>query len=184
MKIMLLVLLCLFVLFIVHLIHVGARREHFGTAAVEAIVVYGISNIPILALTLVSFLRDNENPYATVISNLKDVMNGGDVFIYVSALIAPVVWVLIARAREAHRVLAGLYWVLLLLIIVFSAFSFQEVRLTENINQNALDFTAIVLYCVSLMLWYGAIVYTRFVESYEPKKSGNSVLDGLQGGGK
>lgn len=181
MIITLIILLLMFGCFIYYLTRLGARGEHFSKAATETIIVYFISNLPIMFLAWASLSSNSTNSSDALVLNIGSLIKGGEVFIYVSAILAPVVWALIAYFKDTHRILAGLYLLALIIILPFSAFSFQQVRLTENLNQGAIDISALLLYCVSLILWFGAVVYTRFIESYERSDSGNSVLDGLRG---
>lgn len=178
MKIALGVLLLTFVIFIYYLSRIGARREHFAKAALETVVVWIISNMPVGFLWWGALYGKDKDRLDQV---WLELLSGGEVFIYVSAIVAPVVWALMAYFKESHRVFTGLYLMALLIILPFSAFSFQQARLAESTNQNILDVSAVMLYCVAMILWFGATVYTRFVESYEPATSGNSVLNGLRG---
>lgn len=172
-------LLVTFIFFIIYLINIGAKGEHFGKAAVETVVVWVISNMPIGFLFMAAKYNEDENRFKKLIIGM---LNGGEVFIYVSAILAPVVWALIAYFRESHRVLTGLYIMSLIIILPFSAFFFQQARLAGNHNSSMLNISAMLLYFASIILWYGATVYTRFVESYEPTTPGNPVLNDLQGG--
>lgn len=178
MKIALGVILLTFIGFIFYLSRIGARREHFATAALETVVVWVISNMPVGFLWWGALYGKEKGQLDEVLLGL---FSGGEVFIYVSAIVAPVVWALMAYFKESHRVFTGLYLMALLIILPFSAFSFQQARLGDSANQSILDVSALMLYCVSIILWFGATVYTRFVESYQPAVAGNSVLNGLRG---
>lgn len=179
MKVALAVLLLIFLCSIYYLTHIGAKREHFTKAALETLVVWMISNMPVGFLWWGSLYGNDKDRLNQLLVGL---LNGGEVFIYVSAIVAPVVWALMAYFKESHRVFTGLYFMALLIILPFSAFSFQQARLAGGADQDVINFTALLLYFVSMILWFGATVYTRFVESYEPSLSGNSVLNGLRGG--
>lgn len=179
MKVALAVLLLIFLCFIYYLTRIGAKREHFTKAALETLVVWIISNMPVGFLWWGSLYGNDKDRFDNLLLGL---LNGGEVFIYVSAIVAPVVWALMAYFKESHRVFTGLYVMALLIILPFSAFSFQQARLEGSVNQDVINLSALLLYFVSMILWFGATVYTRFVESYEPSTSGNSVLSSLQGG--
>lgn len=183
MKITLIVLFIFFIIFIGYLHRLGAKREHFIRAVIETFVVYIISNLPIISLILVAFLTDKINTMVQIENNIRAIINGGEVFIYISAILAPVVWTLIAYFRDSHRALTGIYIFILFIMFPFSAFSFQQARLSETLNQNALDISALLIYGISLVLWFGAVVYTKFIEGFEPGiKSGKSVLQELEEG--
>ncbi len=173
-------LFCVFMLFIYHLVRIGAKGEHFSAAAIETSVVWVISNMPMGFLLWQSLHSNNPDGWKHVLLGL---LNGGEIFIYVSAIVAPVVWALMAYFREAHRIFTGLNLMALFIILPLSAFAFQQAKLTVTGPQETLDLSFLLMYCVSMILWFSATVYTRFIESYEPSSaSGNTVLNALQGG--
>jgi len=176
------VLSVLFILFLLYLISIGAKKEHFGRAALETGLIYIISNMPVWLLMWAFISKSNNSvTWVRVFDNLETVLNAGDIFIYVSAILAPVVWTLVAYFKESHRVLSALYIISLILILPFSAFAFQQARLVQDVNQVVFNNSALFLYVVSLVLWYGATVYARFVENYKPGAPQNTVLDRLRG---
>lgn len=111
---------------------------------------------------------------------LQKALSGGEIFIYVSAIVAPVVWALMAYFKEAHRFFTGLNLMALLIVLPLSAFAFQQSKQTEMGNQ--LDLSSLLMYSVSMILWYSATVYTRFIEGYQGSSSRNSVLSDLERG--
>jgi len=172
----------IFFVFLYYLVSIGARKEHFGKAALEISLIYMISNLPVWLLVWAFVSRNQHNDEIVGLARyLESVLNAGDIFIYVSAILAPVVWTLVAYFRESHRVLSALYIVSLIIILPFSAFAFQQARLVNEVNQVVFNNSALFLYVVSLVLWYGATVYARFIENYEPGSPHNSVLNGLRG---
>lgn len=177
------IIIAMFICFLRYLVSIGARKEHFGKAALEIVVVYAISNLPVWLLIWAYVSRGNNNDDADIgmSTYLESVLNAGDVFIYVSAILAPVVWTLIAYFRESHRVLIAIYIVCIILILPFSAFAFQQARLVGEMDQEVFNNSAMFIYFVSLVLWYGTTVYARFVENYEPSSPGNKILKGLRG---
>ena len=173
-------LVIVFLFFIFYLVRIGAKGEHFSVAAGETIVVWLISNMPIGFLLWQALHSNNSEGWEHVLLKL---INGGEIFIYVSAIVAPVVWALMAYFREAHRFFTGLNLIALFIILPLSAFAFQQAKQAASSPQDTLDLSFVLMYCVSMILWYSATVYTRFIESYEPSTSGgNKVLAGLQGG--
>ena len=187
MGIIIFISLFVFILLMFYLVNIGAKASHFIRAFVEAIVIYFISNLPIIFLFWAVYSKSIETAGAN--NSYMMLVNGGEVFIYVSAILAPVVWALMAYFKEAHRVLSGLYLLALISILTFSAFSFQQARLVDGLNEGVIDNSALLIYFVSLALWFGALVYNRFIETYEgggddndeTGKVDNAILRSLRG---
>lgn len=180
MTIILIILGVILFIFVYYLFQKGARKEHFGKAALETLIIYVISNLPIWILILVSIYDGTVFDLNSLVVNMNKILKSGDVFIYISAILAPVAWTVWAYFKDTHRVLMGAYGLALIIVFLFSAISFQQVRLTEVTNQNALDNSAILLYGISLILWYGSVVYTKFIDGYQPNPPSNPITEGLK----
>ena len=179
MTIFAILMVALFIFFAFYLYKIGASTKNFLDATIEILVTYFISNLPMIFLIAGAWLDKSPNKIEVITNNLKNIINGGEVFIYISAVLAPVVWILVAYFKDSHRVLTGIYVITLFSIVPFAAFSFQQARLSSHVDPSALNTSAIILYSISLMLWYGAVVYTRFVGSYSGPTQRNNILKEL-----
>lgn len=157
---------------------------------VEGVVTYFVSNLPYLFLLFAFFLHTQDARYegATVYEALASQIRPGEVFVYISTLLAPTVWVMVYHWRARRH--AVLFWFLLgfqWLALLPAAYMYGADKMNAEINEQFATNAAIVIYCITLGVWYFALVFQKKkIDSIggESEESGSDVLRKLRREGR
>jgi hypothetical protein len=119
---------------------------------------------------------------ATISEVITNNVQSGEIFIYVSALLAPFVYVMIqyVRARR-HFPLYSIFFGVTLLCYGYSIIVFGMYRLGRLENLDFVAATSGYFYLVSLVLWYFSLVFSKklFKPNTEEISGAQKILDNL-----
>lgn len=165
----------------------ATKYEDYVDPAWEFLTVYIISNVPFIALILMHLagtkgaLANLETIYNVIAENVKS----GEILIYVSALLAPFVYIMIQyhRARR-HFPLYGFFLLMTAGVYTYCLLVFSMYRLDRIKNLSFVSETSVYFYGAALVLWYFSLVFQRKLQKRPiiPEISGaQHILDGLGG---
>jgi hypothetical protein len=140
------------------------RFDIYIESAREFLWVYLVSNIPFLALVLMHVIgtKGAKADAVTIVEVISNNVQSGEIFIYISALLAPFVYVMIqfVRARR-HMPLYSLFFILTVACYVYSFLVFGMHRLGRIENHDFVASTSIWFYITALVLWYFSLVFSK-----------------------
>lgn len=158
------------------------RYEIYIESAAEFLTVFFVSNGPFIVLILMHlFGTEKAQPdLSTLTQVIYSNMQSGEIFIYISALLAPFFWVII----QYHRAKENLPYFAVFLIAtgiayVAGAIVFSMYRLGSIKNAALVSEVSIYFYVFSLIIWYFSLVFAKkLAKSMHPsqRKSGAEVL--------
>lgn len=161
------------------------RYKYYVDSLLECILIFIISNIP-FAVLVISSIADNKN-YSFCWDSIRKIIGQniaiGEVLVYISALIAPVMAVMIKyhRARRHFPMFTMLFFVQTLVVVVAVIF-FMKYKSGPIVNLEFVSSGSFFLYIISLIMWYISIVYEKKLvdNPYKNEKSGaESILEKL-----
>lgn len=153
----------------------------------EFITVYIISNLPFLSIAIYETASTKEATFTieTLINIAVENFGSGEIFIYVSTLLAPAVYMMVKyhRARR-HFPLFSLFITFQLIIFLICILFFVMNRSDQIRNIDFVNSWSLVIYIGALIYWYAALVFGRRLEEenpYKDQQSGaESILKGLK----
>jgi hypothetical protein len=150
----------------------------YGRSLGEFAVVYFVGNIPFLfilidgslsakAITLREFLAEEGRP--------------GEILIYVSAFLAPVIFTFLSWYKSANPTWHTTHFLLILACLMLSLYLFVKYRNLNFFENTKIDQVSLFLYLCSLTLWFFSIVYYRALnEKNFSHKGKNRILTRMQ----
>lgn len=157
--------------------NIGLSRHHIWSAFKEVSFIYFFSNLPIIILLI---FEQSSSEQTSLFSSFVELLNDGDLFIYTSALIAPVFWLLIAYSRDNYRPVNGLLMIVAVLLVIFSSIFFKNTSIENSIPTNTLNDGYLALYIYSITIWICSVIYKTFLDSFEPEDDENKILVKLE----
>ena len=155
-------------------------------AGAEFVFVFIVSNSPFLFAFLTTLLssQEVEPNSAGALTVLKELVKPGEILFYVAALLAPFCYVLV-RFHRARRVFPLFGFAIIVLILVYGSCTVLLVvyRVHSLKNPALVEVFAFYLYCISVFLWYVALVFQRKLEKLTtlPRSGAEEILRGLNG---
>lgn len=156
-------------------------------AVLEFLVVYITSNIPYIALVLIHILSTAGTTLdlVTVTGVISSNVVPGELFIYVSTLMAPFVYVMLQYVRALrHFPLYGLFLGITALVYLYCLIAFSMFKSGTIQNVPFMESVAPYFYLIALILWYFSLVYGRKLSKPEKGMGSNaqSIINQLGGG--
>lgn len=161
---------------VISLWHIGVSKHHLFSAMKEVSFIYLFSNLPLIILICFQHSSTKDSPLDILIQFFND----GDVFIYTSALIAPVFWLIVAYSKDNFRATNGFLLIVALLIIIFSSVLFGNSTISNTVPINTLNEGYLTLYLCSIFLWIFSVIYKRFLDAFDNEPQKNNVLENLE----
>lgn len=133
----------------------------------EALFVFIFSNIslPFLVFVHVVSTPQEKLSLAVAIRVIREAVSSTEIFVYILALIAPALWVMVHNWRARRH--PGLFFTLLILqgmIVCCCAYIYGKAKFGGIENQPFVDSWAITCYLIGLMIWYISLVYDKVLK--------------------
>lgn len=153
-------------------------KNSYTDALTEFVVVFALSNLPFAFFVFSHYLGTPDSRFSAIgaAEIIKTSWKPGEILIFVSALLAPVSY-LITKFHRAQRHMPG-YTVLsivLLLMYMASSYIFAYDRLHAIKNEDFSRASAISLYLVAILIWYIGLVFQRKLENPPIDKRGDTA---------
>jgi Na+/glutamate symporter len=180
---------------IVRAITYATRKEH-QDALREFVLIWGSSLLPIIACVAIDYfthysvennLVTNATPIEGLMLRIYSNINSGELFIYVCALIGPVILMLSRYNDERRRFPEYMTFHLAIVVLLMVSCTVYSLSRTEKLKNIALaDATALVVYLVGLAIWYSAMIYDRVRPNYAAAldNDANELQRALEGEGR
>lgn len=144
-----------------------------------------------LAFSVFVYIAQTENAflsYDTVESVIANNVKASEVLVYLLALVAPTLWIMVSHWRARKHV--SLFWTLFfvqIIIIICSSWIYGAAKSGLLKNDIFVNKWAISCLIVALLIWYATLVYQKIVldkvsgPSYSSApESGSSILAELE----
>jgi cytochrome bd-type quinol oxidase subunit 2 len=137
--------------------------EDHKNAFIELFFTLLFSFSPILITILGDYyFWDDKTSFSVLDSIVKNIKNG-ELFLYVSSLMAPIFYTILRDRKSQERFPSGLSNMFFyFLIVLISALSFAYQR-AGNVNQASLFLTSKYVFCFSVLLYYLILVYNNYM---------------------
>ncbi|GAB3337457.1 hypothetical protein ACFO0E_00980 [Chromohalobacter beijerinckii] len=147
----------------------------YGLSMAEFLVTYIVGNLPFLIL---AFDLSLQKESVGLVGFLAEEGRPGEIFIYISAFLAPVIYTFLAWYKDANMVWHSLYFILIFACLMVGLHLFLRYRSLQFFENDFADMVSLSLYVVSLSLWYFSIVYYRSLQEQNfSKAKSNDVLE-------
>jgi hypothetical protein len=163
-------------------------QRYMWPSLIEALFVLAVSNASLLVLILTHMLDTPNAVFSLTL--VEDVITtnvaSSEVLIYVLALIAPALWIMMSHWRGRRHLF--IYWTLFLfqaVIVIGSAIVYSKAKSKGIANQGFADFWAVLCVILGIGIWYITLVYEKWLpRSLKPprQESGKAILDDLESG--
>jgi len=149
-----------------------ADKKAHNSSCREFFLILGVSLLPLVGCVLIDMITGfsvkagripgDASWYLALWIRLYDNIQAGEIFIYVCAVVGPVVLVMANYNDESKQFPEFLTFILTLGALIFlSVLIFSLHRSGKIENRLITDFGALTLYTLSLLLWYCALLYER-----------------------
>ena len=139
-------------------------KNVYTDALTEFLTVFFLSNLPFFALVFIHYLTTATAVVSleTAINVIKDNWKPGEIFILVSALLAPFPF-LLSSYHRMRRHIPGYMVIFVVLLCVFAAASiiFALDRLKVNKNEAFVESSSLILYALALFFSYFGLIFQR-----------------------
>ena len=147
----------------------------YGLSLAEFLVTYLIGNLPFLILVFDLSLQEKPVSFSGF---LAEEGRPGEIFVYISAFLAPVIYTFLAWYKDAKVTWHSFYFILIFACLMIGLHLFLKYRNLQFFENNVADMASFSLYVISLSLWYFSIVYYRSLQEQNFSKAKvNDVLD-------
>jgi len=150
-----------------------ASGKDYAESGKEFAFTWTVSILPILASVLIELLTVGRAPSSSV--NLLHMfyanLHTGEVFIYATAILAPVAFMMYKYNRDEKRFDDHLsFFFVLIVTIGLSAVMFGLQRTGVVKNPSLLDVSGLVLYLLALVVWFLSLIYDNVRLNYNKAK--------------
>lgn len=156
----------------------GWQRNHWSDSATEFLVVFLLSNLPFLVLIVIDFLTTlgSDVTFGGAVNVIRHNWKPGEILIFVSALLAPVSY-LMTKYHRANRHMTGFTFLSLVLLLMYvgSSIVFALDRLHSIHNEEVSKNIALGLYATAVVIWYLSLVFQRKLEHPPIQPDGNAA---------
>lgn len=163
-----------------------ALWKPIGISLLEISFTLVVSNLALLFLIFV-YLVEIEGADLTAsmaIGVIKNNVKPGEVLVYLLALVAPTLWLMLAnwRARR-HAFLYSTLLMVQLLVIALAAYVYGASKFERALNARFVSDFALGAFLVGVLVWLVVLVYVRWLPTQLQRKnteqSGKAILDEL-----
>lgn len=150
----------------------------YTDALTEFVTVFFLSNLPFLALVLIHYLTTAKAvvSFETSVNVIRDNWKPGEIFILVSALLAPFPFLLGSYHRMRRHIPAYVpLFIVLLAMFAIASVIFALDRLKVNKNEAFVEASSLFLYALALFFSYFGLVFQRNLKP--PKDNSNDRAD-------
>jgi len=150
----------------------------YGRSLREFSIVYLVGNIPFLFILIDGSLSAKS---ITIKEFLSEEGRPGEILIYVSAFLAPVIFTFLSWYKSANPTWHTTHFLLIIFCLMLSLYLFVKYRNINFFENSKIDLVSLFLYLCSLTLWFFSIVYYQSLSDKNfTNNNKNNVLSKMQ----
>lgn len=157
----------------------------FGTSLLEVSFTLIVSNLALFFLVFVYLVEVKGADFTLSMASsvIRDNVKPGEVLVYLLALVAPTLWLMLANWRARRH--AFLYSSLLIIqfgVIGLAAYVYGASKFERALNAEFVSDFALGAFVVGVAVWLVVLVYVRWLPTQlrqTSKPSGQAILDEL-----
>lgn len=137
----------------------------------EFLITILISTSPITGGAFLFQLTSKDGASASFLTNLENMLQNGELFIYATTLLAPVIYLALKERDEGRIFPSKIAHIIIVIIVTFlSSMTFTLQRTNSYINTEFAFDASVYIYIIALLITYVAIVFNNNLYPNAAKK--------------